>query len=90
MTQAANAAKRAATAIADGFAQFGKGPGETAPKSKPKPALAPTWQPPPMRKPDKLAEEARTDIPDVEAEKRKKAAREAAWRQQGGGGGIGG
>jgi hypothetical protein len=90
VTQAANAAKRAAAAIADGFQQLGRGPSETAPKAKPKPAPAPTWQPPPMRKPDKLEDEPPPVAADVEAEKRKKAAHEAAWRQQGGGGGVGG
>jgi hypothetical protein len=89
-TQAANAAKRAAAAIADGFQQFARGPGETVPKSSPKPAPPPVWQPPPMRKPDKLQDEPRPVVADVEAEKRKKAAHEAAWRQQGGGGGVGG
>jgi ATP-dependent exoDNAse (exonuclease V) alpha subunit len=88
VTQAANAAKRAATAIADGFQQLGRGPGETAPKSKPTPAPAPTWQPPPMRKPDKLEGEPPPVVTDAEAEKRKKAAQRAAWEQSGGDGGI--
>ncbi len=90
VTQAANAVSRAAAAVADSFQQLGRGPGETAPKSTPKPAPPPVWQPKPMQKPDKLAEGPPVDLPDAEAEKRKKAAREAAWRQQGGGGGIGG
>ncbi len=118
VTQAANTAKRAAAAIADGFAQLGRGPADTAPKPAQKPVPKPILQPLPMR-PDKLDEGPEptpatkkqepapapivatpqpTRLPempppavvDVEAEKRKKAAHQAVWRQHGGGGGVGG
>jgi hypothetical protein len=89
MQAATSAMALAASAFADGFAQFGKGPGETAPKSTPKPAPPPVRQPPPMR-PDKLEDEPPPVVADAEAEKRKKAAHLAAMRQLGGGGGIGG
>jgi hypothetical protein len=88
VAQAANAAKRAAATIAEGFQQFARGPGETAPKPAQKPVPKPALQPPPMR-PDKLAEDPPPVVADAEAEKRKKAAHLAAMRQLGGGSGVG-
>jgi ATP-dependent exoDNAse (exonuclease V) alpha subunit len=79
--QAGNAVKRAAAAIGMDFAPA------QAPK-KPEPAPAPIVAAPEPIKPPVMPPPA---IRDVEAEKRKKAAREAAWRHhQGGGGGVGG
>jgi hypothetical protein len=81
--QAHNAAKRAAAAVGRGFTPAKQAPAPKKEEPAPAPIAAkPEPIKPPVRPPP--------TIPDVEVEKRKKAAREAAWRDHQGGGGIGG